>query len=72
MNPLFKLNFQLRLHFGHTTGDFTICPVKYALVNDSRPKFNVSVNYPSELQNDLSLTSHVISHGEEADLLFLK
>ena len=60
------------------TGDFTICSVKFPLVNDSHLKFNVSVNYPSEgtellLINLMCHFGHVnCIHSEEVDLLILK
>ena len=43
-----NLDFQKRLHIIYMTGDLTICTVMFSLVNNSHPKFNISVNYPKE------------------------
>ena len=78
LTPIFELNFQQRLHISSMTGDFTNCTVKVPLVNDSHPKFNVSVNYPSKGTEQLliNLTCHFgqlnCIHSEEIDLLMLK
>ena len=60
------------------TIDFTICTVKFSLVNDSHPKLNVSVNYFCEGAEQLIIThtccfSHMnYIHSKEFDLLILK